>query len=222
MGMQTSTRRTRILIVDDHPIVRRGLTALIEEEPDLEVCGEADTAGEAIKKVRQCNPELVIVDISLKKGNGIDLIKQIKTYQEDMRMLVASMFDESLYGERALRAGAMGYVNKEQLTENLVEAIRRVLSGEIYVSPAMAGRMLNRMVGRKDEDQRSPIERLTDRELEVFRMIGQGLTTREIASKLHLSPKTVEGYREKLKTKLSLRNGTELSRMAMQWTIENG
>jgi DNA-binding NarL/FixJ family response regulator len=216
----TESAKYRVLIVDDHPIVRRGLVELIGQEPDLEVCGEAADTSEALRQLAATQPHVVIVDISLKSGHGIDLIEQIKAKDEHVRMLVSSIYDESLYAERALRAGAMGYVNKQEATEKVVEAVRQVLRGEIYLSTRMSNRLLHSVVGG-DRLEQNPIEGLSNRELEVFEMIGQGLTTKQIAGKLHLSPKTIETHREKIKMKLNLANSTELSHRAVQWVSEN-
>jgi DNA-binding NarL/FixJ family response regulator len=216
-----SSGKTRILIVDDHPIVRQGLTLLIANEPDLEVCGEAADSGEAVRQLTASRPDLIVVDISLHSGNGIELIKQIRSRDPNVKMLVSSMHDESLFAERALRAGAMGYINKAEATDKVVEAIRQVIRGKIYLSPRMTERMLCRAIGTEESLDHSPIDSLSDRELEVFELIGQGLTTRQIANKLHLSPKTVETYRENIKSKLNLANATELTRHAVQWTLEN-
>ena len=213
--------RARIAIVDDHPIVRQGLSQLIAQHPGLEVCGEAADAVEALQMVSEKRPDLIIVDISLSSGNGIELIKQIKARDDRVKMLVSSMHDESLFAERALRAGAMGYINKGEATEKVFEAIHQVLGGKIYLSPRMTDRMLCRAIGTDDALAGSPIDSLSDRELEVFELIGQGLTTRQIASKLELSPKTVETYRENIKSKLNLSNATELTRHAVQWTLES-
>jgi DNA-binding NarL/FixJ family response regulator len=210
----------RVLIVDDHPIVRHGLAELIAHEPDLEVCGEASDTPEALRQVEATQPHVVIVDISLKSGHGIDLIEQVKAKDERIKMLVSSIHDESLFAERALRAGAMGYINKQEATEKVIDAIRQVLRGEIYLSPRMSNRLLHTVVGGERLDQ-NPIEGLSNRELEVFEMIGQGLTTKQIAGKLHLSPKTIETHREKIKMKLNLANSTELSHRAVQWVLEN-
>jgi DNA-binding NarL/FixJ family response regulator len=215
----TEKRRARILIVDDHPIVRRGLTQLIGSEPDLEVCAEAADAPDAMQKVAETHPDLVIVDISLQSGNGIELIKQIKAYDARVKMLVSSMHEESLYAERSLRAGAMGYVNKEAAPESLIEAIRQVLKGGVYLSGGMTARLLRRVVTGEDV-QRYSVENLSDRELEVFELIGAGLATRQIAAKLHLSIKTIETHRENIKAKLALANSSELARRAVQWVLE--
>lgn len=220
--MQKTSRKTvRILIVDDHPVVRHGLAQLLSDQPDWEVCGEADNPTDAIKAFVELQPDLVVIDISLKNGNGIELIKELKALHPEARMLVSSMHDESLFAERALRAGAMGYINKQEASEKMIEAIQQVLGGRVYLSPRMADRMLHRMIRPGDDVENSPVDSLSDRELEVFELIGHGLTTRQIAAKLHLSPKTVETYRENIKTKLNLSNGTELTCHAVQWVLEN-
>lgn len=216
----TSRGSVRILIVDDHPLVRRGLRQLISEQSDWDCCEDADNVIDAMRVVRESQPDLVLVDISLKDGSGMELIKEIKVASPGARMLVLSNHDESLYAERALRAGASGYVNKLEASETLVEAIRQVLSGKVYLSPQMTDRMLTRALGASDEIERPPIESLTDRELEVFELIGRGLTTRQVAAKLHLSPKTIESYRESIKGKLRLSNSTELVRHAVQRVLE--
>ena len=214
-------QRSRILIVDDHPLIRKGISTLIAQEPDLEICGEAADVSEALRQVKLTSPDVVLIDISLKNGHGIELIEQIKARNDQARMLVSSMYDEALYAERVMRAGAMGYINKQEATEKLVDAIRLVLDGQVYLSTQMTERMLHRVVdGRPLEDD--PISRLSNRELEVFELIGRGLTTRQIAQNLCLSPKTIESHREKIKTKLALRNSTELSRRAVQWALEKG
>src|SRR5688500_977776 len=212
--------RKRVMIVDDHPVVRQGLALLIDQQPDLEVCAEADSVADAFAKFTESGPDLVIIDLSLKDGSGIELIKEIKARNEHARMLVSSMHDESLFAERVLRAGAKGYISKQEATGNIVEAARQVLDGRVYLSPRMSDQMLHRLVSAGEEADRSPIDSLSDRELEVFEMIGQGLTTRQLASKLDLSPKTVETYRENIKAKLNLPNGTALTRHAVQWLLE--
>jgi DNA-binding NarL/FixJ family response regulator len=211
----------RILIVDDHPIVRRGLAELIADQPDLRICGEAADSSEALKQAELTSPDLAIVDISLKQSSGIELVKQLKArYEGRLKILVSSIHDESLFAERVLRAGAMGYINKEEATDKVIEAIRRVLRGEIYLSLRMTDRVLHRAAGRAEGLQRSPMDQLTDREIEVFDLIGQALTTRQIARRLHLSPKTVQTHRENLKTKLNLKNSAELIRHAIQDVLE--
>lgn len=215
------SRATRVMIVDDHPIVREGYKRLIEGEEGLEVCGEAEDMPQAIRIIHDIRPDLCIVDMTLKNGSGLELIKEVKAMYPEIRMLVASMHDETLFAERALRAGAMGYVNKQEATKQLAKAINQVMHDKIFLSEAMTDRMLCRSVGSDNYSDKSPIETLSDRELEVFELIGQGETTRNIAEKLHLSPKTVETYRENIKDKLNLENATELTRHAVQWVLEN-
>lgn len=221
MARKTSLR-ARILIVDDHPAVREALASRIGRQPDLEVCGEAADMSEALRLVADTQPDAAVVDISLKTGNGIELIKRIKDRNDKVRMLVWSMHSESLYAERALRAGALGYINKDQATDKIVEAIRRVLEGKVYLSDTMTERMLQRAIGGGRETvTRSPLDALADRELEVFRLIGEGVRTADIAERLHLSVKTVETYRDRIRQKLELCDGTELARYATQWVLEN-
>ncbi len=210
----------RILIVDDHPIVRRGLRELIAHTEDLEVCGEAPDLPEALQQVKETRPDLVVVDISLKSGSGIELIKQIKAMDPHVRMLVSSVYDESLYAERALRAGAMGYINKEEALDNIIEAIRQVLAGRVYLSSDMTSRMLHRSISG-DKSERASIETLSSRELEIFELLGRGFTTSQIAAKLHRSIKTIDAHRESIKSKLNLTNSAQLTRSAVQWVLEN-
>jgi DNA-binding NarL/FixJ family response regulator len=212
-----SRRKRTVLIVDDHPIVRQGLAQLINQEKDLEVCGQAEDAYEALEAIRRLNPDLVITDISLKDTNGIDLIKDLKVRYPNLPVLTLSMFDEAVYGERALRAGARGYIMKQEATEKVVTAIRRVLAGEIYVSNGMAAQMVSKIVGGGSRRTGASIESLSDRELEVFRLIGEGYGTREMADRLHLSVKTIETYRAHIKDKLALEDANELLRVAIQW-----
>lgn len=223
MGKKKPAKRARVLIVDDHPAVREALSLRISRQSDLEVCGEAADTSEALPLVGETRPDVAVVDISLKSGNGIDLIKRIKDHYDHVRILVWSMHSESLYAERALRAGALGYINKDQATEKIVEAIRCVLAGKIWLSDVMAERMLQRAIGGgRQEVSRSPLDSLADRELEVFRLIGQGAKTAEIAEQLHLSVKTVETYRDRIRQKLDLDDGTKLAHYATQWVLENG
>jgi len=210
-------KMTKALLVEDHPIVRNGLARLIEEQSDLTVCGEAESAAEALKAVDQLHPDVVIVDISLGDSSGLELIKDIKARYDHLPVLVLSMHDESLYAERALRAGAKGYIMKEEATETVVTALRRVLNGDIWVSDEIAARMLRGFVGGGTPQPVAPMERLSDRELEVFEFIGHGLGTREIAAKLHLSVRTVESYRAHIKQKLNLKDARELLRHAVLW-----
>ncbi len=211
----------KILIVDDHPSVRDGLSLRIALHSDLEVCGEADSEDEAYDLVKQSEPDLVLIDISLKSGNGIDLIKRVHSYNPDIKMLVVSGFQESLYAERACRAGALGFLNKQESSARLIEAIRTVLAGERFLSPALSRRLINQSLGVRDKSK-SPIENLTNRELEIFRLIGEGLTSGAIAERLILSPHTIDTHRENIKRKLNIRNAAELSRAAVQWILENG
>ncbi|QDV61895.1 MULTISPECIES: response regulator transcription factor [Crateriforma] len=212
----------RIVIVDDHPSTRDGLITRVDVEPDLAVCGEAADQDEALEVIDRTHPDLAVVDISLKSGSGIDLIKILKTKTPELKTLVWSMFDESLYAERALRAGAKGYINKQQVTDKIIEAIRTVISGELYISRELSAKMLQRAVMGKDAVAQSPVENLSDRELETFRLIGQGLTTKDIAKTMNLSPKTVETYRARIKEKVDLRDMASLTREATQWVLENG
>lgn len=213
---------TRVLLVDDHPVVRRGLAELIDQEPGFSVCGEAQNAQEALDAVAGLQPNLAIVDVSLQGTSGIELIKDLKIRYPDMLVLVLSMHDETLYAERVLRAGARGYVMKEAATEKLMTAIRKVLSGQIYLSEKMAARALSKFVrGARDADG-SPLERLSDRELQVFELIGRGRSTRQIAETLHLSVKTIESHREHIKEKLRLTTATELVQHAIQWVQFEG
>lgn len=213
-----TAKKTRILVVDDHPIVRQGLAQLIDEESDLEVCAQAEDAPEAMSLIKKLEPDFVIVDISLKETSGMELIKDIKAGYPSLAILALSMHDESLYAERSLRAGARGYVMKSEATVKVVDAIRKIMSGRIYVSENIAAKMMNKIVGAQPDVGASAIERLSDRELEVFSLIGQGYGTRKIAERLHLSVKTVETYRAHIKDKLNLADATELLQYAIRWS----
>jgi DNA-binding NarL/FixJ family response regulator len=213
--------KRQILIVDDHPIVLRGLQELLVREPDVEVCGGADNVADALRQVEASRPDLVVVDISLGESSGIDLIAEINARYAGVKTLVWSMYDEEVFAERALRAGAMGYVNKKEPVGNVVQAIRQVLRGEMYASPQVTNALLRRVGGRAPLDE-DPIRTLSDRELQVFQMLGHGMTTKEIAAKLELSPKTVDSHRENIKSKLDVRHATDLNRRAVQWVLENG
>ncbi len=212
-----SNTKHRVLIVDDHPIVRQGLRSLIDQEQDLHVCGEAGSAGEALKSLSAAKPDLLLVDISLKGPDGLELTKSIRALEPELPILIVSMHDETLYAERVLRAGANGYIMKEEVAQNVVHAVRKVLSGDIYMSDRMRQKILRGVAGQRSNTTSSAIERLSDRELEVFRLIGQGHGTRKIAEELHLSVKTIETYRAHIKEKLGLNNATELVRQAVQW-----
>ncbi|MDB6031061.1 MAG: two component transcriptional regulator, LuxR family [Verrucomicrobiales bacterium] len=217
---QTGLRKGKIkvLLVDDHPILRKGLGQLINHESDMMICGEAEDSPKAFELVGTLSPDVMVVDVSLKGGNGIELIKNVKARYPELPILVLSMHDESLYAERALRAGSLGYIMKEEAIEQVLVAIRRVITGEIFLSDKMKSRMLQQLAsGGRAKGISNPIENLTDRELEVFRMIGEGRSTRQIAGELHLSVRTVEAYREYIKGKLNLKNSTELVQHAFHW-----
>jgi len=220
----TGTHRTaaRIFIVDDHPVMRRGLSQIIEDLDDMQTAGEARGAAEAAKMIPTAEADLVLIDVSLGDGSGLELIKDLKSRDPEMKMLVLSMHDESLFAERAIRAGALGYVNKNEPTETVITAMRQVLTGRIFLSDRVTTQIVERTAASGDRSVPSPIETLSDRELEVFEMIGEGLITKQIAAKLHLSTKTIETYRENIKTKLHLGNSVELMRHAVQWVLEGG
>lgn len=211
---------SRILIVDDHPIVRDGYAQLIGNQSDLEVCGSAASEQEALVEVRKRSPQLAIVDITLKDSNGIELIKDLRFRHPHLKILVISAHDENLYAERALEAGALGYINKQEATGKLIDAVRRVLSGDVYVSEAISARLLKRRVGLQNRRDVSAIDQLTDRELQVYQMIGNGQTSKQIAGTLNLSTKTIERYKENIKKKLSIKNATELVQKAARWILE--
>jgi DNA-binding NarL/FixJ family response regulator len=212
---------TRVLIVDDHPYMRRGLAQTINDQPGLEVCGEAGSLAEAVQLMETCSPHLAVIDISLGAESGMELIQVLRDRWPATKVLVSSMHDETLFAERALRAGALGFVNKGEPPDVFLTALQRVNSGQIYLSERMTKRMLGQVLADK-ETSRSPIETLSNRELEVFEMIGKGLATKQIAARLGLSPKTIETYREHIKQKMKLSNATELTRNAVQWVLEQG
>lgn len=220
-SLSGSKKKSRVLLVDDHPLVRRGLADVIAREPDLEICGEAGDVNEALTEIARAKPDIVVVDLTLKTGHGIELLEKLKTRDPGLKTLVSSMHDEMLFAERVIRAGARGYISKQEAPEALIRAIRQVLRGELYLSPRMTSRVLNRVVaGTPTEDD--PVLGFSNRELEVYEMIGQGLTIQQIASRLHLSPKTVETHREKIKHRLNVTNSAELNRRAVQWVLERG
>lgn len=212
-------RKHRILVVDDHPIVRQGLTLLINRENDLTVCAEAEDARTAIQSITSAKPDILVVDISLNGPDGLDLLKDIRARYPELPVLILSMHDESIYAERALRAGAQGYIMKQEASEKVLVALRRILSNEIYVSERISNRMLQRFIGGTAQGRPSSVADLTDRELEVFRLIGEGHSTRQIAQQLHISVKTVESYQAHIKEKLSLRSARELMQHAIQWSL---
>jgi DNA-binding NarL/FixJ family response regulator len=214
-----TARKKTVFVVDDHPIVRQGLTLLINQEADLTVCGEAEEMHSALSAIQAARPDILIVDISLNGPDGLELLKNIRLTSPRLPVLILSMHDESIYAERALRAGANGYIMKQEATERVLVALRRLLSGEIYVSDRIANSMLRHYVRGAGSSEHSSISDLTDRELEVFRLIGEGQGTRQIAEALHLSVKTVESYQAHIKEKLSLRSARELVQRAVQWNV---
>ncbi|MDB6140778.1 MAG: two component transcriptional regulator, LuxR family [Verrucomicrobiaceae bacterium] len=211
----------RVLLIDDHPIMRHGLAQLIGVEPGLEVCGQTGSAMDGLAAVGQLKPHIVVVDLTLPDKSGLELIKDIQAMYPRMRCIVLSMHEESLYAERALRAGARGYVMKEMAAETLIQAIRRVLDGGIYVSDAMASSMLEQVSGQRGRVNATGVEQLTDRELEVLALIGKGTATKMIATHLNISARTVEAHRSHIKEKLGLVDGPALVRYAVQWVEKN-
>lgn len=218
MSDSEAQRKRRVFVVEDHAVVREGIVRLINDEDDLEVCGQADCAEEALRGITANPPAIAIVDLSLKNSSGLDLIQSLRDKLPQLPVLVLSMHDESLHAERALRAGARGYVMKQEPPTQLMEAIRQVLAGQIHLSSAMSNRLLTRLVDKGGRMDQSPLERLTDREFEIYNLIGEGLGASEIAQRLGLSVKTIDAHRENIKRKLGLKTATELSRYAMQNT----
>jgi DNA-binding NarL/FixJ family response regulator len=216
---QSAFKKKTVFVVDDHPIVRQGLTLLIDREADLSVCGEAEEMHSALRAIPILRPDILIVDISLNGPDGLELLKNVRITWPRLPVLVLSMHDESIYAERALRAGANGYIMKQEATEKVLVALRRILSGEIYVSSRIANSMLQHYVRGASPSDHSSLSELTDRELEVFRLIGEGQGTRQIAEVLHLSVKTVESYQAHIKEKLCLRSARELVQHAVQWNV---
>jgi DNA-binding NarL/FixJ family response regulator len=209
--------RKRVLLVDDHAVVRYGIAQLINRESDLMVCGEEEDAGNALSAIAKLKPDLVIADISLKDSSGLELMRNVKAQDSGLPVLVVSTHDESIYAEIAFRAGALGYLMKTDALDKIITAIRRVLSGNIYVSDVLAAKMLHQQVRGHPDLQQSPVKSLSDRELEVFQLIGQWKKTSEIAKQLHLSIKTIEYYREQIKQKLDLNDAAELTQHATSW-----
>jgi len=207
----------RIFIVDDHPIMRRGYSALISREPDLEVCGEAGSGEEAIEQILKESPDLVIADISMDGMNGIEMIKHLKSLRPELPFLVVSMHDETLYAERALHAGASGYIMKSEVGTSVIEAARRILQGGLYLSEQMSSKLLRPYFGRPKDTAGGTVRVLSDRELEIFELMGRGFTTSDIADMLHISPKTVESHRARIKSKLGLENTAQLRQRAVLW-----
>jgi DNA-binding NarL/FixJ family response regulator len=209
--------RIRILLVDDHPLVRERLAEIINREADLMVCGEAEDRSEALEVVKARRPGLVIVDLKLKNSDGLELIKDIHSRWPSLKMLVVSMHDESLYAERVLRAGALGYITKQEATRKILVAIRRILAGDLYLNERIATQIIRRLTIHASAAAATPAEMLADRELQVFELTGRGLNVGEIASRLHISAKTVETYRARIREKLKLRDGSELLQLAICW-----
>lgn len=219
LEQKKSEVRCRVVLVDDHPIVRAGLAALIDAEADLAVCGQAEDAREALRVIEAAQPDLVLVDLSLKGTSGLELVKQLTARR--MKALVVSMHDDATWTERSLAAGALGYVHKSEATRDIVAAIRRVMTGRPYVSESISEKMLQRMVGASPRESSGPaVDHLSDRELEIFERIGQGMTTQQIGDVLCLSPKTVQTYRQRIKEKLGLESAAELSSQATRWVVE--
>jgi DNA-binding NarL/FixJ family response regulator len=214
--MKTKPKK-QILIVDDHPMMRQGLVQLIDHEPDLACAGEADTAAQALNCIAARQPDLILADISLPDKSGLELLKDIQVFHPTLPVLVFSMHDESVYAERVLRAGGRGYIMKQEGGKKLMQAIRQVISGQIYVSEKISAKILEIFAGRRAEAAESPMELLTDREFEIFQLVGQGKGTREIAEHLHLSVKTVEVHRANIRRKLKLKTGAEVVRAAIRW-----
>jgi DNA-binding NarL/FixJ family response regulator len=212
--------QVRVFLVDDHPLMRQGVGQLINAQPDMEVCGEAEDASSAMRGIESTEPDAAIIDISLRGSNGIELIKNLKALYKFLPILVLSMHDEGIYAQRVLRAGALGYVMKQEAAEKVVAALRRIMSGEIYVNEKVGSQMLHQALTGRGKPDASPIDRLSDRELEVIEAIGQGKPTREIARDLNVSVKTIESHRAHIKDKIGLKNASELVKFSVQW-VEN-
>lgn len=213
----SSATKRKVLVVDDHPVVREGLAKRLNDESDLNMCGEAQNADEALRAISQCQPDVVVLDLALRDRHGLELIKDIRTRHNSLPIVVFTMFDESTYGPRALKAGAQGYVMKQESSERLLSAIRAVLNGGYAMSPQASSRFLQSVLQTSAKPATSPVETLADRELEVFELLGKGVGTREIAARLGLSIKTIETYRTRIKEKLHLTSATALVREAVRW-----
>ncbi len=221
-GIATKRRPRRVLIVDDHPIVRQGLRRLIDLEEDLDVCAEAETVREARAAIREHRPDAIIVDISLKQGDGLELVRDVRAQYPTLPILVLSMHDETIYAERMLSAGASGYIMKQAASEQFLVAVRRVLDGGIYVSDTVSNTMIQRFTSGNPPVAANPIDRLSNREIQILHLIGKGLSTRETAEALDLSIKTVESHRQRIKKKLTLTTGTQLVQYAVNWFSGRG
>lgn len=213
--------KTRVYIADDHALVRRGLAALINSEPDMEVCGEAEDCASATSDVMRLHPDVVIVDISLRTANGIELIKNIKSIDQKIHVMVLSMHDEAVYAMRVLKAGAKGYVMKQDIANKVLEGIQRIRKGQMYFSEKVTSQVLNRIGNGISAESDSPVSGLSDRELEVVNLIGSGLSTSEIASRLHVSVKTIETHRAHIKTKLNIKTATQLVQFCVRWVEDS-
>jgi DNA-binding NarL/FixJ family response regulator len=215
-------QKIKILLVDDHPLVREWLTNLLNQQPDFQVCGETSTAPEGLQLVTTIKPDITIVDLTLADGSGLELIKSIKASHPNAAVLVLSMHDEMLYAERALRAGASGYIMKSEATQKVIQAVRAVLEGHVYVSPKIASLLTQKLVSGKRREVTLPVAELSDRELEVFQLLGRGFSTRQISEHLHVGFKTVQSYSARIKEKLNLANINELMREAIRWQESQG
>ena len=213
----TMTRKRRVFVVDDHPLVREGLANLINAQTDLMVCGDAEDSAQAVIKIRKAQPDVALIDISLKNESGLELVKDLRSQFPQVALIVLSMHDEALYAERALRAGARGYVMKREASKNVLASIRRILEGGVYLSGKVTSRMAKALSSAGEASTSSPLERLSDRELEIFRLLGQGRTTSQIAGDLNLSVKTVQAYCARAKEKFGVSSLTELLRAALRW-----
>lgn len=211
----------RVFVVEDHPVVREGYLSILRRAPDLEVCGEAEDGLQALDAITETKPDIAVIDLSIPGINGLELIKQLQAIQPELQVLVVSAHDEAIYAERALRAGARGYIMKHRASRTIIEGIRQVLRGDLYLSEPLRASFLSRYLDRGDDETSSPLDHLTDRELETFQFIGQGLATKEIAAEMKVSPKTIDTYRAHLKDKLGTSSSAELLRMAVLW-VETG
>ena|ERR1041385_1309543 len=220
MDSSNSPGKRRVLLVDDHPMTREGLAALINRQADLEVCSEASNPAEAMSELSKWKPDLMVTDMTMPGRSGIEFLKDVHAQMPDLPMVVLSMHDEMLYAERALRAGARAYLMKDSGSAKVLEVIRLVLSGQSYVSPQMSARLLDAMTGRRPRGSNSPIEKLSDREFEVFQLLGTGKSTKEVALAMNLSPKTVDVHRARIREKLQLKDATSLLHCAVRW-VEN-
>lgn len=220
MGAERKDQQSerRVVLVEDHPMMRERLAELLRQEPDLCVCGEAEDHAPALEIIEKTQPQLVIVDLTLKTSNGLDLIKDLHARRPDMPILVVSMHDEAMYGERVLRAGARGFVSKQESSATVREAIQTVLRGDLYLSDRLSEALTAKIAGRSRHHAGMSVDTLTDRELRVFELLGRGLTTRQVAKELGLNMRTVETYRARIKRKLHLKNGNELTHLAVRWT----